>query len=316
LKLAVRTSPKLGEAWWYLGLNAYDQDRFPECAESFSKVFTLDPKNGGAAGFLGLCEFRLGQYETSFAHLVLARRAGLMRGSDLERVVQHHYLMLLNKLGQFELAAGLLADSVRATPNMPFLTELCGLASLRIAKTPMEISAEEKEPVRLAGEATRLAFERRVPEAKEPAAELLARYPRLPNVNYLNGYLALLEQSEKSFEFFERELEVSPAHVQARLQMAYEYLKRGESSKGLPMAAEAVRLAPNDFTAHNIYGRLLLDAERTTEAAAQLEQAVRLAPNSPEAHFHLAAAYNRLGRKLEAQKHRDIFSKLEKERKN
>jgi tetratricopeptide (TPR) repeat protein len=315
LRGVVAKTPGAGEAWWYLGLNGYDRDEFGLCAEAFGKVFALDAKNGGAAAFLGLCEFRLGQYETAFSHLVMARRAGLIPGSELEKVAHHHYLLLLNQIGQFEMASSLLAEAARATPEMPFLKEMCGLASLRIAKTPMAIQPDEREAVDLAGRAAMLAFQRRVGEAKPLAEDLLAKYPNRANVNYLRGYLALLEASPESLTYFERELAIAPGHVQARLQIAYEYLRRGESAKGLPYAAAAAKLAPEDFTARNIYGRLLLDAEKADEAAQELEMAVKLAPTSPEAHFSLASAYNRLGRKVEAQRHRDIFSQLEKERK-
>ncbi|MDX2266895.1 MAG: tetratricopeptide repeat protein [Bryobacter sp.] len=315
LRRHLATNPGSNEAWWYLGLNAYDADNFPACAEAFGKVFAAEANNGGAAAFLGLCEFRLGQYEKAFSHLALARRAGLVAETELEKVAHFHYLMLLNKIGQFEMAAGLLAEAARSTPEMPFLLEMCGIATLRLSKLPMEIVAAEAEPISLAGRACLLAFQRRPGEAKPPAEELLAKYPKLPNAHYLRGYLALLEQDPKCIDYFAEELTVSPNHIQARLQIAYEWLKRGEAARGLPYAAEAAKLAPKDFTAHNIHGRLLLETEAYAAAASALEQAVVLAPNSPEAHFHLASAYNRLGRKAEAQKHREIFATLDKQRK-
>lgn len=315
LREYLRGNPKDGEAWWYVGLNAYDRDEHAGCAEAFGRVYALDAKNAGAAAFLGLCEFRLGKFETAFSHIVLARKAGLLPGSELEKVAHHHYLMLLNKLGQFELAASLLAGVARATPELPFLESMCGLSALRLRWLPMEIPAEMKEPVGLAGRASLLAFQRKTGEALGVGRELLARYPRLGNVHYLMGYLALLDQSPESIAYFEREIELDPSHLQARLQIAYEYLKRGEAARGLPYAAEAARRAPEEFTARNIHGRLLLDLGKTREALPELESAVRLAPNSPEAHFHLSTAYGRLERKEEARRHREIFTKLEKERK-
>ncbi len=315
LREYLRANPKDGEAWWYVGLNAYDRDEHAGCAEAFGRVYALDAKNAGAAAFLGLCEFRLGKFETAFSHIVRARKAGLLPGSELEKVAHHHYLMLLNKLGQFELAANLLAGVARATPDLPFLESMCGLSALRLRWLPMEIPATQKEAVGLAGRASVLAFQRKTGEALAVGRELLAKYPTLGSVNYLMGYLALLDQSPESIGYFEKEIELDPAHVQARLQIAYEYLKRGEAARGLPYAAEAARRAPEEFTARNIHGRLLLDLGKAREALPELEAAVRLAPNSPEAHFHLSTAYGRLERKEEARRHREIFSRLEKERK-
>lgn len=309
-----RLTPNDPESWWYLGLNAYDQDQHAPCATAFQKVFQLDPKNGGAAAFLGLCEFHLGQHKNAFAHLVLARQAGLLPGSELEKVAHHHYLMLLNQLGQFELAASALATAARSTPDLPFLETMCGLAALRIAQLPMSVPPAQREPVALAGRASLLAFQRRTTEARQIAATLAEKYPTLPNVHYLLGYLALLDQDPASISLFTKELTISPDHVQARLQIAYEHLKRGDSAAGLPFAAAAARLAPGDFTARNIHGRLLLALDQPATALPELEAAVKLAPNSPEAHFHLASAYSRLNRKQDAQRHRDIFARLEKER--
>lgn len=315
LRQHVARLPRDGEAWWYLGLNAYDRDEFPACAEAFARVYSIDAKNAGAAAFLGLCEFRLGQHEKSFSHLVMARQAGLIPGSELEKVAHYHYLMLLNKLGQYELSASLLATAARSTPDLPLLETLCGLSALRLPLLPLEVSADLKEPVSLAGRASVLAFQRRTADALTLGHQLLARFPQQPNAHYLLGYLALLDQSPDSLTYFEKEIALHPEHVQARLQIAYEYLKRGDAARGLPYAADAARLAPNDFTARNIHGRLLLDLDRPADALPELEAAVRLAPNSPEAHFHLSSAYNRLGRKQDALRHREIFSRLEKERK-
>ena len=43
------------------------------------------------------------------------------------------------------------------------------------------------------------------------------------------------------------------------LQIAYEYLKRGDAASALPWAQQAVAAAPNTFTAHKALGQALLD---------------------------------------------------------
>ncbi len=49
-------------------------------------------------------------------------------------------------------------------------------------------------------------------------------------------------------------------------------------------------------------GRCLLATERNVEAVAPLETAVKLQPSNPEAHFHLATAYPRTGRKADSER--------------
>ncbi len=307
---ALTLRPTEPEAWWYQGLNYYDLDRYQECAGAFGKLVTYDKSNGGGFALLGLCEFGTKRYENAFAHIVKGKVLGIPAGSELDRVAQHHYVQLLNKLGQFEAAAGPLTDLAVSRPNTPGLIEMAGINALRLPLLPPEIPDDKKEPVQLAGRAAVAAWQRKPAEAKKQADTLLERYPKLPNAHYLRGWLHLMSQAPEAIAEFRKELEVSPNHVQARLQVANEYLNRGEPDQGLPWAREAVKIAPRDFTAHVILGRLLLKLDSVPEATSTLETAVELAPTSPDAHFQLAAAYNRAGRKEDADRERKLFTEL------
>lgn len=311
----LKQRPQTAEAWWYLGLNYYDLDRHPECERAFAELVKHDKTNGPGWALRALCEFQNGKFEDAFQHIVRGKALGIPERTEIERVAHYHYLQLANKTGRFELGASLLTEAARSQPDLPALVEMAGLNALRLPLLPPEIPPEKTEPVLLAGRAAVLAWQRRAPEAKMEARRLLEKYPQLPNVRYLMGYLSLLENEEESIEWFRKEIEVSPDHVQARLQIAYEYLKRGEAEKGLPYADEAVKLAPDDFTTHNIRGRLLLDLGHLDESIVALETAVRLMPASPETHYSLASAYARAGRKSEAARHRQIFTELERARK-
>jgi tetratricopeptide (TPR) repeat protein len=303
------------ESWWYQGLNYYDLDRYVEAEEAFRNLVAQNPEHGGGLALLGLCEFQNRKYQTAFAHIVLGKEKGIPPGSELDRVAHYHYVMLANKLGQFELASGLLADLARRAPETPRLHEMAGLSALRMPLLPGEIAPGDRERVLLAGQAAVLAWQKALPEALEHAERLLELYPKQPNAHYLKAFILLLMNSEQALEEFHKELEVSPRHVQARLQIAHELRQRGQADKGLPYALEAVKIAPEDFTARNICGRLLLDLDRVKEAIVHLERAVKLAPTSPEAHFHLAAAYGRAGRTAEAAKHRKLFIQHDEARK-
>lgn len=310
----LNAAPGDAEAWWYQGLNYYDLDRYAECEAAFSRLVQLDKTNGGGWAFLGLCEFNTGKHKAALAHIIEAKRQGLQPGTALDRVAQYHYIQLLNKLGYYEAAAGPLADLARTQPDAPLLTEISGINALRLGLLPSEITPALEERVRLAGKATLFAWQRNASEAARFGEELLQKYPKQANAYYLMGWLRLLQHEEDSVVYFQKEIELTPGHVQARLQIAYELLQRGEGPKAMKYSAEAVKLAPGDFAAHQIHGRVLLDQGRPEQAIAELQRAVKLSPNSPEAHFALANAYQRAGRKTDADRHRAIFTKLEKER--
>ncbi|MCW5979974.1 MAG: tetratricopeptide repeat protein [Bryobacteraceae bacterium] len=311
---ALSQRPLDPESWWYQGLNYFDLNRYAEAETAFARLVEQNPEHGGGLTVLGLCEFRSGKYETAFAHIVLGRQKGIPAGSELEKVAHRHYLMLANKIGQFELASDLLADMARDGSSEPILVELAGLSALRLSLLPAEAPATEKEKILLAGRAAVDAWANRLDDALKAVNTLAALYPRQPNVHYLRGYVLSLRQSDEAMAEFRKELEISPKHVQARLRIAYEYLQRGEAEAGLPYAKEAAALAPEDFSAQTVYGRLLLDANRLKEAVLHLEKAVKLAPTNPDAHFQLATAYGRSGRDGDAARHRKIFLDLNRAR--
>jgi len=72
-----------------------------------------------------------------------------------------------------------------------------------------------------------------------------------------------------------------------------------------------VKAGPADFSSHVILGRVLLAKENAPRAATELETAIKLAPASGIAHFSLASAYSRLGRKEDAARELAEFKRLQ-----
>jgi tetratricopeptide (TPR) repeat protein len=177
---------------------------------------------------------------------------------------------------------------------------------------PSELPPDRREMVLIAGRAAYQWASRNTHEARRGFEELVARFPQTPNVHYIFGAFLLNESGDAALEEFRKELELSSSHVPAMLQIAFEYIKRGDFASGLPMAEKAVRLAPNMFPARNALGRILLETGDIPGAVRELEAGVRLAPDSPEMHFALARAYTRAGRKQDAAREREIFTRLDK----
>ena len=141
--------------------------------------------------------------------------------------------------------------------------------------------------------------------------ELVAAYPREPNVHYARGVLRTTEAPDLALEDFVAELAVSPRHVPARLQLVFEHVKRGEAAKAKPYAEEAVRLDPQHFAVHLAMGQVWFETGDLPKAIASFERGAKLAPGSPQAHFLLARAYARAGRTADAERERAEFRRLE-----
>src|SRR5207249_11307991 len=87
--------------------------------------------------------------------------------------------------------------------------------------------------------------------------------PSEPGVHYMYGVYLLKEHPPLAINEFRREIEVSPSHDAARIQLALEFLRTGEYEQGLKYAREAVGLAPGNFVAHVACGRLWLELGKT-----------------------------------------------------
>jgi tetratricopeptide (TPR) repeat protein len=310
---ALQIRPKWTDGWWLVGAILYEKDRYAEARDAFRNLVGLDPKRGPGWGMLGLCEFQTREYERAVVSLQRGRSLGLAANTELESVVRFHTAQLYIRFELFEIAFEILTEFVRIGHESPKVIEAFGLTILRMPFLSSEVPADKRELVLIAGRAGYNMAGRRNDEANAAFKILLSRYPDAPNVHYAHGVFQLSTDADLALKEFRRELEISPSHQPAMVQMAFEYLKRDEFETALPFAEKAVQLAPKMFPARNVLGRVLLELGQVERAVKELEEGARLAPTSPEMHFALARAYTRLGRKADAARERELFKKLQEQ---
>lgn len=310
---ALRLKPSWLEGHWLLGTLLYDMDQHQEARDAFRRVVNVQPKNGPAWGLKGLCEFQLKDYERALSDLQRARALGL-GDKEVASVVSYHAAILMNRVEQYELAFEILRDFALAGADKPSVIEAFGLSVLRMPYLPSEAPTEKREMILMAGRAGfMMAKGRRSATGRQAFEELVTRYPEAPNVHYAFGNYLVPEEPDIALEEFRRELRLQPNHVPSLLQIAFEQIKRTNYQEALPPAEKAVELAPGLFAARNALGRALLELGETNRAIEELETGVRLAPDSPDMYFALARAYQRAGRKADADHARAQFLKLDKE---
>jgi tetratricopeptide (TPR) repeat protein len=166
--------------------------------------------------------------------------------------------------------------------------------------------------VLMAGRASYQMATRNTAAAGTSFSALVTRYPETPNVHYANGVYLLAEQPDKAIDEFKKELELQPGHPQSLMQIAFEYLNRGDAKTALSWATQAQTAAPDDFAARKVLGQALLDTGDVDGAIAQLQIGIKLAPDSPSLHFTLARAYQKAGRLEDANKEREEFTRLDR----
>src|ERR1043166_3264731 len=91
-----------------------------------------------------------------------------------------------------------------------------------------DVPEGKKDLLAKAGEAAFSENGNELDQARNPYRILVESYPREANVHYVYGkFLSKLDQDEAIKEY-EKELEVSPSHVPARIEAGYLYLKKGD----------------------------------------------------------------------------------------
>ena len=311
---ALRLKPEWTEGRWYLGTSYYELDRYAEAAAAFKRLLASEPRHGAAWGFRGLCEYQLRQFEPALVSLLKAREFGVGPNQELASVVRYHAGVVMTRLGQFELAQKVLTEFISEANDSPRILEALGLSSLRIPQLPEEVDPARRDAILLAGGGTFYYYSRMTAAAYGRFEELLRRFPDTPNAHYAFGIVLLNAEPDKAIEEFKQELQRTPTHVPAMLQIAFEYLKQSDWAAAKSWAEQAVTLEADSVPARQALGQALLELDDVDGAIAQLRAGIAIAPETPILHFTLARAYRKAGRTAEAERERIEFQRLDRAR--
>jgi len=223
-KKGVEIQPAWAEGWWFLGTLSYDLDLYEDGRDAFRRFVALQSDSAPAWALLGLCEYQTKEYDRSLASLNKAKQLGMALGSQMYYVASYHAALLLSRRGDFEVAMDTLQKLALNHPQNQKLIEAFGIAILRLPFLPTEVPPDRREAILLAGQAGNCWATSRLEEAGKYYDELVQRYPSMPNTHYARGVYKLLTDPDAAVAEFRKELELSNAHLQARLQLAFEYL--------------------------------------------------------------------------------------------
>lgn len=159
--------------------------------------------------------------------------------------------------------------------------------------------------------ATALLERKDYPEAKTELKRALQLNPRLPTAHALYGraLLALGEQELAEGAFFE-ELALNVNDFEANLQLGNVRRNMNRLGEAATYLERASAIRPNDLTARKLLATVRMQTGRTEEAVTLLESIAKEAPDIVEVHVQLATAYNRLKRRDDAQREKEIVDRL------
>jgi tetratricopeptide (TPR) repeat protein len=160
-----------------------------------------------------------------------------------------------------------------------------------------------------------LETQERWSEAAGEYRAVLAQNPNLPGIHYRLGRLLLSlpenaatpatrEEAQKEFE---AELKINPRNAGAEYVLGELARQARDWSRAIDHFSKATKLDPAFADAFIGLGRSLIADRKFPEAIAPLEHAVKLRTENPAAHYHLAMAYSRVGRKEDAERESAAF---------
>lgn len=235
-----------------------------------------------------------------------------MRGSkESVESARYRLAVLLNRKGEFDRAAEILAPDADSGPRARDARLALGMSLLRIALLPDQVEPSKQELLLSAGEFRALLEQSKYDQALSRIKELLRDHASVPFLHYAYGSaLADLSRYDEAEPELRQEIAISPKSELPYLALASIALATRRRAEALDFAEHAIQLAPNSAKAHYMLGRACLDLSENEKAVAELEAAGKLAPDSPEVHFNLAKAYARLNQPERANQERGVFLRL------
>lgn len=145
-------------------------------------------------------------------------------------------------------------------------------------------------------------------QAEKDYRKALQKNPRYPGIHFRLARLLLSKPNpapdfrDQAKRELQAELEINPADAGAE----YVSGELARQAKDVPAAVQhfgqAAKLDPSFGDAYLGLGMSLLEEKAYQDAVTPLESAVKLEPGNPAAHFGLATAYARTGRKEAAER--------------
>jgi Tfp pilus assembly protein PilF len=113
---------------------------------------------------------------------------------------------------------------------------------------------------------------------------------------------------------FEEELKIDPSNAGAEYVLGELARQAQQWDDAVQHFSRAAKFDPGFGDAFLGQGAALISARKFADAIAPLQTAVKLEPANPTAHYSLATAYSRAGRKQEAEKEFAVHKQLTQEK--
>jgi tetratricopeptide (TPR) repeat protein len=153
-------------------------------------------------------------------------------------------------------------------------------------------------------------------DAQREYETILEQHPDAPSIHYLLGRLLLsrpdgnAQSAERAKQEFQKELQIDPQNAGAEYILGEMARQESQFDDAIAHFRRATKLDASFGDAYMSLGFCLVSVKRYEEAIPALEVAVRMQQGNPSAHYNLAVALSRTGKKEEAEKEFAIQRRL------
>ncbi len=310
-RAALKIKPDWEEGLWFLGTTLYQKERYAEARDELRRFLTLAPNAGAGWAVLGMAEYQTREYSRALDHLKRSMRLGVADRQELLNSVRYFMSVLLTRFSSFEDATGMFYEMRASGQPEALLLEPAGLAVLRLPLLPEEIPSDRREMVSTAGSVAFALADQRQAEAQKLLEELTTKYPHEPGIHYLYGVFLMKISPEDGIGELQRELQISPSHIPARVRIAEQYVKESRFDEAQPLLDDALALDARNASAHMLLGEALMAKGKPADAIRELEAAREQAPDTVRIRWDLVRAYSAVGRTADADREKKYMEKQE-----
>jgi Tfp pilus assembly protein PilF len=153
-------------------------------------------------------------------------------------------------------------------------------------------------------------------DAEKEYRAILKKDPSLPGIHFRLGRALLSKPNpgpdvaSEAKQEFEQELQIDPKNAGAEYVLGELARQNQVWDEAVKRFSRAAKLDPQFAEAFLGLGASLISEKQYAEAIVPLETAVRLEPRNPDAHYNLAMAYTRAGRKQDGEKEFAIHRRI------
>ena len=300
------------------GLIALNKNDLATAQKQLEAASKMQP--GRAEVWLGLAQTYWKQQQPKLAETAAAKAEPLAAENP---AILRGLALYYSEAGQSAKAAGELQAALRLRPyEEAYYFEL---SQLYLREQKFEAALETlKAGVKLFDKSAQLELARgvalyglrRFPEAIDSFLRTIQLAPEVPQPYLYLG--RMLDQAEgklpeiaKAFAGYQR---ANPqSYLGSFLSAKALVLENGESAQIEALLRESIAKNGGFWESHFELGLLFEKRRDFAGAAAELEKAIALSPKDPAPHYRLARIYDRLGKKTEAERQRQLHATLSAE---